>query len=69
MKTTLDDFEHYIHHTVPAYTEKEEIGILKSEIETLNEENSKLKQDMHEKEILIKRLKEALNEEKAKQIW
>ena len=69
LKTTLDDFEHYIHNAVPAYTEKEEIGILKSEIKTLNEENSKLKQDMYEKEILIKRLKEALNEEKAKQIW
>ena len=69
LKTNLDDFEHYIHHAVPAYTKKEEIEILKSKIETLNEENSKLKQDMYEKEILIKRLKEALNEEKAKQIW
>ena len=43
------------------------IGILKSEIKMLKEENSKLKQDMYEKEILIKCLTETLNEEKAKQ--
>ena len=44
------------------------IGILKSEIKMLKEENSKLKQDMYEKEILIKCLTETLNEEKAKQM-
>ena len=37
---TLDEFEHYIHQATPAYTEKEEIGMLKSEIETLKEENN-----------------------------
>ena len=45
------------------------IGILKSEIKMLKEENSKLKQDMYEKEILIKCLTETLKEEKAKQMW
>ena len=44
LTATLDEFEHYIHQAIPAYTEKEETGILKSEIETLKEENSKLKQ-------------------------
>ena len=68
MTATLDDFEHYIHQAIPVYTEKEEIGILKCEIETLKEENSKLKQDMYHKEILIKHLTETLNEEKAKQM-
>ena len=34
---TLDEFKHYIHQAIPAYTEKEEIGMLKSEIETLKE--------------------------------
>ena len=58
---TLDECEHYIHQTIPAYTAKEEIGMLKSEIETLKEENSKLRHDMCEKEILIKRLMETLN--------
>ena len=69
LTATLDEFEHYIYQAIPAYTEKEEIGMLKSEIETLKEENSKLKHDMCEKEILIKRLTETLNEEKAKQMW
>ena len=55
---TLDDFEHYIHQAIPIYTEKEEIGILKSEIETLKEESTELKQDMYGKEILTKRLTE-----------
>ena len=32
MTATLDEFEHYIHQAIPAYTEKEEIGMLKSEI-------------------------------------
>ena len=61
MTATLDECEHYIHQAVPAYTEKEEIGMLKSKIETLKEENSKLRHDMCEKEILIKRLMETLN--------
>ena len=65
MTVTLDDFEH-IQQAIPAYTEKVKIRILKSEIETLKEENSKLKQDMYEKKILIKRLVETLKEEKAK---
>ena len=43
LMATLDEFEHYIHQAIPAYTEKEEIGMLKSEIETLKEENSKLR--------------------------
>ena len=43
--------------------------MLKSEIETLKEESSKLRHDICEKEILIKRLTETLNEEKAKQKW
>ena len=64
---TLDEFEHYIHQAIPAYTEKEETGMLKSEIETLKEENSKLSHDVREKEILMKHLTETLNEEKAKQ--
>ena len=67
LTATLNEFEHYIHQVIPGYTEKEEIGMLKSEIETIEEENSKLRQDMCEKEILIKRLTEILNEEKAKQ--
>ena len=37
-------------------------------MKTLKDENSKLKQDMCEKKILIKRLRETLNEEKTKQI-
>ena len=69
LTATLDEFKHYIHQAIPAYTEKEEIGMLKSEIETLKEGNSKLKHDMCEKEILIKRLTETLHEEKAKQMW
>ena len=43
--------------------------MLKSEIETIKEENSKLRHDMCEKEILIKLLTETLNEEKVKQKW
>ena len=64
---TLDEFEHYIHQAIPAYIEKKETGMLKSEIETLKEENSKLIHDMCEKDILMKRLTETLNEERAKQ--
>ena len=40
--------------------------MLKSEIETLKEENSKLRHDVCEKDILIKRLTEILNKESAK---
>ena len=43
--------------------------MVKSEIEMLKEENSKLKHHMSEKEMLIKRLRETLNEEMAKQMW
>ena len=43
--------------------------MLKSETETPKDENSKLKQDTCEKKILIKRLMEILNKEKAKQKW
>ena len=42
--------------------------MLKSEIETLKE-NSKLRHDMFQKDISIKRLTETLNEERAKQKW
>ena len=66
---TLGEFEHYIHQAILAYTEKEEIGMLKTEIEKLKEENRKLKHDTCEKEMLIKHLTETLNEEKAKQMW
>ena len=69
LTATLDEFEHYIHQAIPAYTEKGKIEMLKSEIKTLKEENSKVKHDMCEKEILIKRLAETLSEEKAKQMW
>ena len=51
---------------MPAYTEKEEIGMLKSGIEKLKEENRKLKHNICEKEILIKHLTEILHEKKAK---
>ena len=37
LTATLDEFEHDIHQAIPAYTEKEETGMLKSEIETLKE--------------------------------
>ena len=32
LTATLDELEHYIHQAIPAYTEKEETGMLKSEI-------------------------------------
>ena len=41
--------------------------MLKSEIKTLKEENRKLRHDMCEKDMSIKRLTETLNEERAKQ--
>ena len=41
----LDEFEQYIHQAIPAYTKKEEIGMLKNETETLKEDNNKLKHD------------------------
>ena len=43
--------------------------MLKSEIKTLKEENRKLRHDMCEKDMSIKRLTETLNEERAKQKW
>ena len=69
LTATIYEFERYIHQAIPAYTEKEEIGMLKSEIETLKEENSKLMHDICEKDILIKRLTETLKEERVKQKW
>ena len=66
MTAILDEFEHYFHQVVPAYTEKEEIRTLKSETETLKVENSKVRHDMCEKDISIKRLTETLNEERDK---
>ena len=66
LTATLDEFEHYIHQAIPAYTKKEEIGMLKSEIETLKEENSKPRHDMCEKDILIKHLTETLKEAQTK---
>ena len=68
MTATLDEFEHYIRQAIPVYTKKEETGMLKSKIEMVKDENTKLKHDMCEKEILINRLTETLNEEKAKQM-
>ena len=38
LTTTLNEFENYIHQAIPAHTEKEETGMLKSEIETLKEQ-------------------------------
>ena len=69
LTTTLNEFEHYTHQAIPEYTEKEEIGMLKSKIETLKEESRKLRHDMCKKEISIIRLTKILNEEKAKQKW
>ena len=69
LTATLDEFEHCIRQTIPTFTEKEEIGMLKSEIETLKEENSKLRHDMYEKDISIKRLTETLNEEMDNRKW
>ena len=66
LTATLDEFKHYIHQAIPAYTKKEETGMLKTEIETLKEENSKLRNDMCEKDILIKHLTETLNEVQTK---
>ena len=43
LMASLDEFDHYIHQAIPAYTEEEVIGMQKSEIETLKEENNKLK--------------------------
>ena len=69
LMATLDEFEHYICQAIPGYTEKEEIGMLKSGIETLKEENSKLRHGMCEKDISIKHLTKTLNEERANQKW
>ena len=43
--------------------------MLKNKIETLKEENNKLKHDMNEKDTLIKVLTGKLNEERKKQMW
>ena len=63
LKATLNEFEHYLHQAIPAYTGKEDIEMLKSKIETLKKDNSKLRQDMCEKEILMKRLRETSSKE------
>ena len=68
LTATLNEFEHCIQQAIPAYTKKKR-NRNTSEIETLKEENNKLRHDMCEKEILTKRLTETLNEEKAKQKW
>ena len=65
LTATLDEFKH-IRQAIPAYTEKEEIGMLKSENVRLKEENSKLRHGMCEKDISIKNLTETLNEERDK---
>ena len=44
MTTTFDEFEQHIHHVVPAYTDKEEVGRLKKEIETLKAKKQTNKQ-------------------------
>ena len=43
--------------------------MLKNKIETLKEENNKLKHDMNEKDTLLKVLTGKLNEERNKQMW
>ena len=43
--------------------------MLKNKIETLKEENNKLKHDMNEKDTLIKVLTGKFNEERKKQMW
>ena len=43
--------------------------MLKNKIETLKEENNKLKHDINEKDKLIKALTGKLNEERNKQMW
>ena len=40
LAAALDEFKHDILQAIPAYTEKEEIGVPKSEIETLKEETA-----------------------------
>ena len=69
LSVTLEEFQNYIHQAIQAYTENKEIGILKREIDTLKEEHSKLRNDMCEKEVLIKLLTETLNGKKTKQKW
>ena len=43
--------------------------MLKNKIETLKEENNKLKHDINENDKLIKALTGKLNEERNKQMW
>ena len=69
LTATLNEFKHYICQAIPTYNEKREIVMLKSEIETLKEENIKLRYDMCEKDISLKRLTETLNEERDKRKW
>ena len=65
LTATPDELDHYFHHAFPAYTEKEETGMLKGENETLKEEKNKLRHAMYEKNISMKRLTETLNKERA----
>ena len=37
LMTTLDEFEQYNHYLILAYNDKEGLGVLKNEIETLKE--------------------------------
>ena len=69
LMATLEEFERYILQAIPAYTKKEEIGMLKSKIETLKEENSNLRHDTREKDISVKRLRETLNQDRHKRKW
>lgn len=39
LMVTLDEFEQYIHHSIPAYNSKEQVQMLKNEIEMLKREN------------------------------
>ena len=37
LMTTLDEFEQYNHYLILAYNDKEGLGVLKNEVETLKE--------------------------------
>ena len=69
MTTTLDEFEQYNHHKIPAYLGKEEVGMIGKEIETLKEENNQLNLELSKKKILTNSLTEKLNDKRIKKIW
>ena len=69
LTTTLDELKQYIHHAIIAYTEKEQVEMLQNKIETLNEENNKLKHGKSEKKIFINSLAGKLDEERARKMW